>query len=149
MHAAAGAHGDLVLRNFEFERDLQAVLELWGTAGGGVRLGGSDSILELQKKLARDPELFLVAARDGVLIGAVMGGFDGRRGLIYHLAVARDFRNQGVGNALMTELEARLSALGCRKAYLLVLPQAEQAISFYERRGWQKMPTWVMGKELI
>ena len=43
-----------------------------------------------------------------VALGAVLGGFDGRRGLVYHVAVDPQARGQGLGSALMDELERRL-----------------------------------------
>jgi ribosomal protein S18 acetylase RimI-like enzyme len=49
-----------------------------------------------------------------------MGGYDGRRGMIYHLAVDHAYRARGIGKLLMDEVERRLQAKGCRKAYLLV-----------------------------
>ena len=52
----------------------------------------SDTLDEISKKIIRDPNLFLVAEQKGVIIGAVIGGFDGRRGLVYHLAVAEKHR---------------------------------------------------------
>ena len=74
---------------------------LWASIEKGVRLGRSDTPDELQKKLARDPDLFLVAEEDGQIIGTVIGGYDGRRGLLYHLAVAASFRGRGIGSRLM------------------------------------------------
>ena len=37
------------------------MLDLWSTAGPGIQLGRSDEPEEIRKKLARDPDLFLVA----------------------------------------------------------------------------------------
>ena len=45
------------------------------------------------KKFTRDPKLFLVAEGDGAIVGPGVGGFDGRRGLMYHPAVATPFRS--------------------------------------------------------
>ena len=53
----------------------------------GVHVGRSDTPAEIEKKLARDPDLFLVAECEQQIIGSVIGGYDGRRGMIYHLAV--------------------------------------------------------------
>jgi predicted N-acetyltransferase YhbS len=50
------------------------------------------SVVTKNKSLQRDPDLFLVAEMDGEIIGSVMGEYDGRRGLVYHLAVAHEFR---------------------------------------------------------
>jgi ribosomal protein S18 acetylase RimI-like enzyme len=135
------------LREFDRQRDYPAVLALWQTAGPGIHISASDSESELAKKLERDPDLFLVAEQDGALVGSVLGGFDGRRGLVYHLAVAEAWRGQGIGSALMDELEARLTARGCRKAYLLVAADYPDVTAFYQRRGWEVMDVLPMGKE--
>jgi ribosomal protein S18 acetylase RimI-like enzyme len=101
------------LREFTLE-DYDAVLALWQNAGDGLGIGRSDTRAEIAKKLQRDPDLFLVAEDDGTIIGTVIGGYDGRRGLIYHLAVARAYRERGIGTLLMNEVERRLRAKGCR-----------------------------------
>jgi putative acetyltransferase len=93
--------------------------------------------------------LFLVAERQGVIIGSVLGGFDGRRGMVYHLAVAAGQRQQGVGEALMNELESRLRQKGCIRYYLLVTRDNLEAIRFYEKRGWRNMQDlFAYGKDL-
>jgi ribosomal protein S18 acetylase RimI-like enzyme len=135
------------LREFDFEHDYQAVLALWQTAGAGIHVSLSDSPAELARKLQRDPDLFLVAEAEGRLIGTVLGGFDGRRGMVYHLAVEAAWRGQGIGSALMDEVEARLVARGCRKAYLLVATENSAVTHFYEQRGWAVMDVLPMGKE--
>jgi ribosomal protein S18 acetylase RimI-like enzyme len=108
----------------------------------------SDTLDEIAKKVQRDPDLFLVAQVDGGLIGTVIGGYDGRRGMIYHLAVADEYRQQGIGAALMDEVERRLKAKGCWKSYLLVVNGNDAAIHFYKKRGWQDMDVTILGKEL-
>jgi ribosomal protein S18 acetylase RimI-like enzyme len=89
-----------------------------------------------------------VAEEGSALIGTVIGGFDGRRGLVYHLAVACDQRSRGIGTALMNELESRLTAKGCHKCYLLVADDNLDAVDYYRQRGWEKMNVQVMGKVL-
>lgn len=136
------------LREFDLTRDYAATLALWHTAAPGVHVGPSDTFDEITKKLARDPDLFLVLEDHGQIVGSVIGGFDGRRGLIYHLAVLPERRGQGLGVQLMVEVEARLRAKGCRKCYLLVAPENLEVLPFYEKLGWEEMPTTVMGKLL-
>jgi ribosomal protein S18 acetylase RimI-like enzyme len=134
------------IREFEFDRDYAAAFSLWQAAGPGVHLGFSDTRQEIAKKLKRDPDLFLVAEEKGKLIGAVLGGFDGRRGMVYHLAVAADQRGRGIGTALMNELESRLKARGCYKYYLLVTHDNLGVIDFYQQQGWEVMDVQIMGK---
>jgi ribosomal protein S18 acetylase RimI-like enzyme len=120
---------------------------LWQKAAPGVHLGRSDTLDEIRKKWEHDPKLFLVAEDGGQLVGTVLGGFDGRRGLVYHLAVAPDHRREGIGRALMAELERRLTGKGCVKSYLLATPENREAVAFYQRLGWQVMDMVLMGKE--
>jgi len=143
-----GAIEGVRLRTFSFDGDWDAVRALWARCGPGVQFSRSDEPAEIRKKLQRDPDLFLVAERDGLVIGAVMGGFDGRRGLIYHLAVAPEARQQGTGAALMGEIETRLKAKGCLKSYLLVTRENADVLAFYRARGWDVMDMYLMGKVL-
>ncbi len=138
----------LYIRNFIFPDDYDAVYQLWSHAGQGIHLRKSDEPEEIQKKLTRDPDLFLLAEDDGNIVGAVLGGFDGRRGLMYHLAVSDTHRKQGIGGMLVAELERRLREKGCVKYYLLVTRDNEEAIHFYEQRGWKKMEEFILGKDL-
>lgn len=137
------------LREFHFHEDYEPVRRLWASIEKGVRVGRSDAPEEIQKKLTRDPDLFLVAEREAQIVGSVIGGYDGRRGIIYHLAVAGAVRGQGVGTLLLNEVEARLRQKGCLKCYLLVTLDNEEAMHYYEGRGWRPMnDIRLYGKEL-
>jgi len=136
------------IRQFAFPDDYQAVINLWGKGGSGVHISPSDSLEELQKILKKDPDLFLVAVTRDRIIGTVLGGFDGRRGLVYHLVTHPEMRNRGVGSRLMEELEIRLRDKGCIRCYLLVTPENDYAMQFYETRGWEKMTIIPFAKNL-
>lgn len=125
------------IREFHFPEDFESVLKLWRSIEKGVHVGRSDTLTEIEKKVTRDPDLFLVADSDGVIIGSVIGGFDGRRGMVYHLAVAVAMRGQGIGSGLMAEVESRLRAKGCLKCYLMVADDNVDVGSFYRASGWQ------------
>jgi ribosomal protein S18 acetylase RimI-like enzyme len=131
------------IRNFRFPEDFPQVEGLWASVEKGVNLGRSDTPEEIQKKYAHDPDLFLIAEENGQIVGAVIGGFDGRRGMIYHLAVRASFRGRGIGSRLMDEIESRLRAKGCIRCYLLVTNDNEEAMRYYEKRGWEHMD-WVV-----
>ncbi len=135
------------IRDFTLD-DYDTVYELWSKAGPGIGLGRSDSREEVAKKLQRDPDLFLVAENDGKIIGTVIGGFDGRRGIVYHLAVEHAYRRHGIGKMLMDEVERRLAAKGCLRSYLLVKPEAADVQDFYRGIGWGILPITIMVKNL-
>ncbi len=138
----------ICLREFTMD-DYDAAFALWQNAGPGLGIGRSDARGEITRKLRYAPDLFLVAEEDGKLIGTVIGGYDGRRGIVYHLAVEQSHRSNGIGKMLMTEIEKRLAAKGCLKAYLLVMPENTDVIEFYRQIGWNVMPVTPMGKTLI
>ena len=136
------------IREFRFPNDYARTLKLWGSIEEGMHVGRSDTPDEIQKKLNRDPDLFLVAELNEDIVGTVIGGYDGRRGMIYHLAVHKAVREQGVGALLLNEVEKRLQAKGCIKCYLLVFGDNARAIQFYENRGWHEMKEdRIFGKE--
>ena len=137
------------IRDLRFPEDYKQVFELWQSIEKGVHVGRSDTLVEIEKKLERDPDLFLIAEAAGKIIGSVIGGFDGRRGIIYHLAVASTFRGQGIGSRLMDEVESRLRTKGRLKCYLLVTVDNPEVEDYYLQRVWQPMSqVHILGKEL-
>lgn len=139
---------EYTIRIYHHPDDYQAVIELWKNSGDGIHLSRSDEIAEIEKKLLRDPDLFLVADIEGKIIGTVLGGFDGRRGMIYHLAVDRSFRELGIGSELTTQIESRLREKGCLISYLLVVEGNTAAEQFYENHGWGRMNIHIYGKDI-
>jgi ribosomal protein S18 acetylase RimI-like enzyme len=137
------------LRDYRHPEDYAAVVALWERCGPGVQLSRSDQPEEIRKKLEHDPDLFVLAVAEGEVVGTVVGGYDGRRGLVYHLAVEAAHRRRGLGRQLMEEIEDRLRQRGCLKCYLLVAAEGGQALDFYRDLGWQPMDVTLMGKELL
>lgn len=136
------------IRQFTMD-DYEAVYALWKSLVPAISLRPSDRREEIEKKLARDPALFLVAEEDGRVVGVIMGGWDGRRGWLHHLAVAPDYQDRGIGTALLAQVEERLRAKGCLKVNLLVHRDNEGARRLYKRLGYEEMAPFVaMGKEL-
>jgi ribosomal protein S18 acetylase RimI-like enzyme len=103
----------------------------------------------IRNKLRVQPELLLVATIDGAMIGAVMAGFDGTRGWIYHLAVDAQYRRRGVGTALMHASEERLRALGCPKINLQVRAANDGVVAFYRSLGYAVETHVSLGKVIL
>src|SRR5690348_16409898 len=91
--------------------DFEDVTCLWREAEG-VGLSESDDRSGIEMFLQRNPGLSLVARNEtGEIIGAVLCGHDGRRGCLYHLAIARGHRRKGIGKSLVESCLARLRSL--------------------------------------
>jgi hypothetical protein len=102
------------------------------------------------------PESLLIAeihgafddAVDSSIVGAVIAGFDGVRGWIYHLAVAPAHRRRGIATRLMREAEAVLRARGCSKVNLQVRAANQGVVAFYRALGYQLEERLSMGRAL-
>jgi ribosomal protein S18 acetylase RimI-like enzyme len=135
------------LRRFDLA-DYEAVDALWRRAGLWMR--PSDGAEQVALKLTRDPDLFLVAAAGPRIVGVTMGGWDGRRAYIYHLAVDPEWRRRGVGGLLMDELEARFRAKGALKAKLQIVSGNDASLGFFAARGYSlESACQPWGKELV
>jgi ribosomal protein S18 acetylase RimI-like enzyme len=119
-----------------FDRhDYDEVMALWRETEG-LTLRDADSREAINTYLERNPGLSFVARSDGQLIGAVLGGTDGRRGYLQHLAVVPSHRGQGLGRALAERVVAALSALGIEKCHLMVRCENGPAKAFWQHLGW-------------
>lgn len=116
--------------------DTDAVVALWLEAFPNDPARNEPTQM-IARKVARDPELFWVADDEGV-IGALMAGYDGVRGWLYHLAVARARRGEGVAKALVSEALGELRALGCPKVNLQVRGSNGEVAAYYEGLGWSE-----------
>ena len=127
--------------------DYEHVIDLWLRAG--IKVGPSDSREGISQRLRRDEDLFLVALDAGErVIGAVLGGFDGRRGWVNHLAVEPNLQRKGVGRALVALIEERLRGRGCLKINLLVAGDNAQVLGFYDKLGFRSGEVVFMEKWL-
>jgi ribosomal protein S18 acetylase RimI-like enzyme len=124
---------NVCIRNLLSE-DYGVLLQLWKEAD--FTIGKSDSEEEYVRFLQQNPNTSLCIVQNDQLIGAVMGGFDGRRGMIHHLVVSREFRSHGYGKLLMDELMRRFKSMGVVKVSLWVKTDNEGVIDFYRSVGF-------------
>jgi len=130
---------NILIREYHHPMDYQSVFSVWGSVGKGIHISFSDQFEELEKLVLKSPGLFFVAEDGDQIIGTVMGGFDGRRGLIYHLAVLPEYQNLHIGTRLLARVEEALYQAGCIKIYLFIVPENMDRADFYEKRGYQQM----------
>ncbi|TAL43174.1 MAG: GNAT family N-acetyltransferase [Methylovulum sp.] len=116
--------------------DFDAAYALW-CAMDAVVLRTDDNPGMFGKFLERNPGCCCAAWHGGLLAGAVMAGHDGRRGYLYHLAVAPEYRRQGVGRALVEQALAALHEQGISKCHVFVKHNSRTAASFWSKLGWE------------
>lgn len=136
----------LEVRSFA-ECDRAAVVDLWQRCE--LTRPWNDPDRDIDRKLARDDELFLVGTVDGAVAATVMAGYDGHRGWVNYLAVDPDRRVGGHGATIMRAAEDRLMALGCPKVNLQIRTSNLDAVRFYESIGYVADDVVSMGRRLI
>jgi ribosomal protein S18 acetylase RimI-like enzyme len=119
-------------------RDFPEVLDLWRSTPG-IGLSDADSAPAVANFFGRNPDLSLVVVLpDGAIVGAVLCGHDGRRGNLYHLAIAETQRGQGLARKLVTTCLERLGELGIQKCNVFLFDDNADGREFWLRVGWSE-----------
>jgi ribosomal protein S18 acetylase RimI-like enzyme len=128
--------------------DYDDAVALWN-AVDGIEICEGDSREEIGEYLRRNPGLSRVAEADGKIVGAALCGHDGRRGWIYHLAIAPTHRRQKVGQQLLDSCVDGLRNAGLKRAIILVAADNPAGQQFWLRNGWENIDGAIaMTKEL-
>lgn len=136
----------MIVRPFR-DADTDVVVALWQACGLTRRW--NDPRLDIARKAAVQPELFLVGTIDEAVVATAMVGYDGHRGWVNYLAVSVDHRHGGLARRLMDEAERLLIARGCPKLNLQLRRTNTAARGFYEAIGYVEDDTVSFGKRLI
>jgi putative acetyltransferase len=115
--------------------DYGDVYRLWDEAEG-ICLEEGDSPDAIALYLRRNEGLCFVAIVDGRVIGAVLCGHEGRRGILRHLAVDPSFRRRGVARRLVAHCLSALTAAGITKCNTFVLDSNTEGRRFWQHMGW-------------
>ena len=116
--------------------DYEKVYALWLSCKGMGLNDRDDSKEGITKYLDRNPKTCFVAEEGESIIGMILSGHDGRRGFIYHTAVAEEERRQGIGRALVEAAAGALKNEGINKVALVVFGRNESGNAFWEKLGF-------------
>lgn len=116
--------------------DYEKVYDLWLSCVGMGLNNLDDSKDGIDKFLKRNPDTCFVAVDNETIIGAIMAGNDGRRGYIYHTAVAPEYRKRGIATKLVEKTIKALSASGINKVALVVFQKNENGNEFWGKTGF-------------
>ena len=130
------------------EKDRDEVIELWKICQ--LTRPWNDPLKDIERKKSFGEDLFVVLEHKKKIIGTVMGGYDGHRGVMNYLSVHPEFRGKGFGKLLVNKVEEKLKELGCPKINLLVRSNNSKVIKFYEGNSYQlQSDVFLVGKRLI
>ena len=118
--------------------DYDALFELWNSTEQSRRALNpvDDSREGIEKYLKRNPNTCFAAVKDGRIVGVILTGHDGRRGIIHHMCVHPDFRRMGIAAHLVSLAEDALKKEGIQKVFGLVFSNNEGGNRFWESQGY-------------
>jgi ribosomal protein S18 acetylase RimI-like enzyme len=129
--------GEIQTREFAID-DYDAAIELWQKVEG-LDVAEGDDRETIRRFLERNCGLSRIATAESKIIGAVLCGHDGRRGYIYHLAVAPEYHGRGIGRTLIDECRAGLRRAGLERVNILVAKDNPRGLEFWRRTGWEDL----------
>jgi len=115
--------------------DYSQAYGLWLLCGNGLN-DKDDSLEGIDKYLKRNPSTSFVAVCEGKVVGVILCGHDGRRGIIQHACVSPDYRRCGVGKKLVDLALEALKNEGINKVLLVAFKKNEGGNAFWESQGF-------------
>ena len=128
---------NVIIRTMTIE-DYDGVRALWMTIKGFAIRSVDDSREGVELFLRRNPTTSVVAELDGQIVGAILCGHDGRRGCLYHVCVAQEFRMQGIGKAMVVRAMEALREEKINKVSLIAFTSNDIGNAFWKQIGWTK-----------
>ena len=107
-----------------------ALLDLWHHADASP--SPTDTPGQVDQVIQDPAASVLVAVDDDLLVGSIIGGWDGWRGNLYRLAVLPSYRRRGIARALVAAAEERLAARGALRVSALVEHDHPWAVGFWD-----------------
>ena len=118
--------------------DYDAIYELWISTEQSKRALNpvDDSREGIERYLKRNPNTCFAALKDGKIIGVILTGHDGRRAIVHHMCVHKDYRRMGIAAHLVSLAEKALKEEGIQKVFGLVFKDNDNANEFWEKQGY-------------
>ncbi|MEK9642204.1 MAG: GNAT family acetyltransferase [Alphaproteobacteria bacterium] len=126
------------------QSDRDQVVALWRSAG--LVVDHNPPHEDFDRALSQPQSAVLVGEEDNKIVAACMVGDDGHRGWVYYFGVDPSRKGQGLGREMMNAASAWFSGRGLRKAQLLVRPNNQKVIGFYESIDWTEEPRSIFAK---
>ena len=127
---------DIQIRPMTME-DYEEVFNMWQSISGfGIR-SWDDSKEGIERFIARNPGLSVVALHEGRIIGGILCGHDGRRGCMYHVCVRQEYRMLGIGQDMVECCKAALRKEGINKINLIAFKSNAIGNKFWQKLNWK------------
>ena len=119
--------------------DYEGLRALWMSIRGFAIRSIDDSREGVERFLRRNPSTSVVAVGDdGIIIGGILCGHDGRRGCLDHVCVREDCRRKGIGKAMVVHCMNALRAEEINKVSLIAFTANDVGNAFWNQIGWTR-----------
>lgn len=118
--------------------DYDMVYTLWMKIKGFAMRSIDDSKEGVNRFLRRNPATSVVAVEDGMVVGTILCGHDGRRGCMYHVCVDPAYRLRGIGKAMVIYAMDALNREQISKVSLIAFTENDIGNAFWNDIGWTK-----------
>ena len=118
--------------------DYDEIFALWNSTEQSRRALNpvDDSREGIERYLKRNPDTCFAAVSEGRIVGVILSGHDGRRGIIHHMCVHPACRRMGIAAHLVSLAEEALKKEGIHKVFGLVFIDNDAANAFWEKQGY-------------
>ncbi|CAN5454019.1 hypothetical protein BH10BAC5_BH10BAC5_09780 [soil metagenome] len=112
--------------------------KIWeNTPGLGITTGDSKENIQNYLKRNKGMSHVCLNTEKNIIAGTILCGHDGRRGIIYHLAVREEYRNKGIGITLLNLAIGKLKAEGILRVFALVKEDNKSGSKFWLNHGFE------------
>lgn len=123
------------------EEDLVKILEL----NGQYDFPDVEGPMAMTRVSECDAAVFLVATMQERVIGLIKGVYDGSRALIHLLSIDPNYRNLKIGTKLVNAIASEFKRRGAR---IICVTAAQASLGFWEKLEFEKLPVFLMLKNL-
>ncbi len=117
--------------------DYGQVFQLWESVPEIRTDPINDSEAGISKYLLRNPDTSFIAKDGKRVIGAILAGHDGRKGVLHHTAVAKEYRGKGIGTALVGAVLNAYRDININKAAFTMLDGNDDGEDFWGKMGFR------------
>lgn len=116
--------------------DYDLLVSLWEQSGLPYKPEGRDSRESISKEMQSSTGSFVVVEIENQPIGTILVTHDGRKGWINRVTVIPEFRNKGIGRALVEHAEAMFQEQGIGIYACMIEDYNSSSLEVFQKLGY-------------